>query len=158
MAGQLTGSSCEGAACGLASAESRLLQAPATCLIAPTPHSSQPTHPSRPAPARPAEGVDTAPALEGLIAQARPAHGSLAGPIRAAAAAVGGGEGGGGAAATLILRAVTEEQAAVLVESAAGREELQGCDVAAFLFDAAQPGAAPHGCWALGRASGGCSF
>lgn len=61
----------------------------------------------------PAEGVDTAQALEGLIAQARPAHGTLSTPIRAAAAAVGGSGGEAGSAATLILRAVTDEQAQV---------------------------------------------
>lgn len=36
----------------------------------------------------------------------------------------------------------------VLVESAQGREELQRCDVAAFLFDAQQPGARESWCWA----------
>ncbi|KAL4436835.1 hypothetical protein ABPG75_003974 [Micractinium tetrahymenae] len=87
-----------------------------------------------------ADGVDTAPALEGLIAQARPAHGTLAVPIRAAAAAVGGGSADGSVAVTLIVRAVTDEQAQVLLESPAGREELQRCDVAAFLFDAQHPG------------------
>lgn len=61
----------------------------------------------------PADGVDTAPALEGLIAQARPAHGTLSVPIRAAAAAVGGGGGEAGGATTLIVRAVTDEQAQV---------------------------------------------
>ncbi|PRW57931.1 mitochondrial Rho GTPase 1-like isoform A [Chlorella sorokiniana] len=94
------------------------------------------------------DGVDAAPVLEGLITQARPAHGTLATPIRAAAAFVGAeaGSGGsssgssGGSGVTLITRAVTDEQAQVLVESAQGREELQRCDVAAFLFDAQQPG------------------
>ncbi|EFN55684.1 hypothetical protein CHLNCDRAFT_133936 [Chlorella variabilis] len=84
--------------------------------------------------ARGFQGVDATPVLEGLIAQARPAHGSLAGPIHAAAAAVGGG-GGGEPGTTLILRSVTEEQAQVLQA-----EELLRCDVAAFLFDASQPG------------------
>lgn len=163
--------------------------------------------------------MDAAPVLEGLIAQSRPAHGTLATPIRAAAAFVGASPGGdasgagssnsgsgGGGGVTLIVRAVTDEQAQVscadcqakkglllparrmpparscdclvptgfevrlppfclpparchtlrayqsedptrlsppqvLVESAQGREELQRCDVAAFLFDAQQPGA-----------------
>lgn len=58
------------------------------------------------------DGVDTAPALEGLIAQARPAHGTLAVPIRAAAAAVGGGA-EASSSVTLIVRAVTDEQAQV---------------------------------------------
>ena len=59
--------------------------------------------------------------LEGLIAQARQAHGTLATPIRAAAAVVGGapaaaGEAGGSSGSggvTLIIRAVTDEQAQV---------------------------------------------
>lgn len=40
----------------------------------------------------------------------------------------------------------------VLLESPAGREDLQRCDVAAFLFDAQQPGARPCSSefWALG--------
>jgi hypothetical protein len=97
-----------------------------------------PDRPSRPwcATARSADNMDATPVMEGLIAQSRPAHGSLAGPIRAAAAAVGGGDG----APTLILRSFSEEQAQVLLEGAAGAEELQRCDVAAFLFDAKQPG------------------
>jgi len=73
-----------------------------------------------------AEGVDAAPVLEGLIAQSRPAHGTLATPIRAAAAFVGASPGsdasgagssnsgsGGGSGVTLIVRAVTDEQAQV---------------------------------------------
>jgi hypothetical protein len=109
-----------------------------------------------------ADGVDTTPVLEGLITQARPAHGTLTVPIRAAAAAVGGSSsgssdgsssGGGGASSssaggsgiTLILRSVSDSQAAVLLDPAAGKEELQRCDVAAFLFDAQQPGGHSRG-------------
>ncbi|KAI3425869.1 hypothetical protein D9Q98_007842 [Chlorella vulgaris] len=91
--------------------------------------------------------MDATPVMEGLIAQSRPAHGSLAGPIRAAAAAVGGGDG----APTLILRSFSEEQAQVLLEGAAGAEELQRCDVAAFLFDAKQPASFQAACEHLER-------
>lgn len=73
---------------------------------------------------RSADGVDTVPVLEGLIAQARAAHGTLTTPIRAAAAFVGGEAGGAGSSSsstgsgsssgvTLIVRAVTDEQAQV---------------------------------------------
>ena len=89
--------------------------------------------------------------LEGLIAQARPAHGVPPSPLRAAAAVVSGGDAASGSSSggassssgsgvTLIIRAVGDEQAQVLAESASGREELQRADVAAFLFDARQPG------------------
>ena len=70
--------------------------------------------------------MDATPVLEGLIAQARPAHGTITSPIRAATAVVGGSAGGdaGGAGSsgsgsgsssgvTLILRTVTDEQAQV---------------------------------------------
>jgi hypothetical protein len=73
--------------------------------------------------------VDASPLLEGLIAQARPAHGSLTGPIRMAAAALkssaaapgssssSSGDAASGAAdvppTTLVLRAVGDEQAQV---------------------------------------------
>ena len=120
-----------------------------------------------------AEGVDATPVLEDLVTQARAAHGTLTQPIRAAAAAVavpppsGGGAAGAAAAdgsssgsvgsVTLIMRAVSEGEAAALTAAgpgaAAGREELQRCDVAAFLFDSQQPGGV--GGWVLTFTSGG---
>eukprot|EP00887_Chlorella_sp_A99_P007934 scaffold12.g7934.t1 len=56
-----------------------------------------------------AGGVDTAGLLEGLIAQARPAHGAPPGPLAAAAAAVPAPD-GAGPATTLVLRSFHEEQ------------------------------------------------
>ena len=83
------------------------------------------------------EGVEVSGLLEGLVAQARAAHGSLAGPITVTAAAVSAPD--GGPPSTLILRAFQEQQAAVLLDSPAGGERLQRCDVAAFVFDGQQP-------------------
>lgn len=111
-------------------------------------------------------GVDFTPVLEGLITQARPAHGTAQGGLTAAVAAVvlppayptgndastpspKGSAGsslpsetspvGSSGSVTLIVRSINEEQATSLLQRPTKQEELQRCDVALFIFDGAQP-------------------
>ena len=82
--------------------------------------------------------VDAGPLLEGLVAQARPAHGQPQGPVTAAAAAVTPSD-PEAAPTTLLLRAYAEPAAEALLGAPDARERLAAADVAAFVFDGRRP-------------------
>ncbi|GAB4823148.1 hypothetical protein N2152v2_010194 [Parachlorella kessleri] len=82
------------------------------------------------------EGLDTSSLLEGLIAQSRAAFGRPEGPLSVAVANVANPD---GSSTTLVMKTFSEEQASVLLSSPARKEELQRCDVGAFVFDGTYP-------------------